>query len=140
MAEKTAFDLVSPERVLLSEDVEMVVVPGGDGYFGVLKGHAPLLSTVLPGVIDVYETRPTISQRLFVAGGFAEVTADRCVILAESAIPLEDIDQAQVDQEIRDLEEDLADAKSDEEKVRVSGLLTIAKAKKTAVERAGARA
>ncbi len=136
MAEKTAFDLVSPERVLLSQDVEMVVVPGGDGYFGVLKGHAPLLSTVLPGVIDVYETRPTISQRLFVGGGFAEVTADRCVILAESAMPLDEIDRSALEAEIKNLEEDLADAKTDEETVRVTGLLTVAKAKQYALARA----
>lgn len=136
MAEKTAFDLVSPERVLLSQDVEMVVVPGGDGYFGVLKGHAPLLSTVLPGVIDVYETRPTVSQRIFVAGGFAEVTADRCVILAESAMPLDEIDQSALDHEIKDLQEDLADAKTDEETVRVTDLLAVAKAKKDALARA----
>jgi F-type H+-transporting ATPase subunit epsilon len=136
MAEKTSFDLVSPERVLLSQEVEMVVVPGGDGNFGVLKGHAPLLSTVRPGVIDVYETRPTRSQRIFVAGGFAEVNADRCVILAEGAIALDEIDRPGLDQQIKDLEEDLADAKTAEEKVRVTDLLVVARAKLDAVSRA----
>ena len=76
MADKVAFELVSPERLLLSRAVEMVVVPGSEGYFGVLPGHAPLVSTLNPGVIDVYENG-AIDERIFVAGGFAEVTPER---------------------------------------------------------------
>ena len=70
MAEQLTFELVSPERLLFSTDVEMVVVPGDEGDFGVLAGHAPLVSTVRSGVIDVYES-DSISERIFVAGGFA---------------------------------------------------------------------
>ena len=70
---KVEFELVSPARLLSSQSVDMVVVPGGDGDFGVLPGHAPLLSTVRPGVILVYQGRE-ITERIFVAGGFAEVT------------------------------------------------------------------
>ncbi|MEM8916262.1 MAG: ATP synthase F1 subunit epsilon, partial [Pseudomonadota bacterium] len=94
MAEKFDFQLVSPERVLFSAEVDMVVVPGVEGNFGVLKGHAPLLSTVRPGIIDVYEERKAISSQIFVAGGFAEVTGSRCTVLAEEASPLSELDRA----------------------------------------------
>ena len=82
MPDPFTFDLVSPEKLLLSEDVEMVVVPGAEGDFGVLIGHAPLISALRPGVIDTY-IGTKVDKRIFVAGGFAEVTGKRCTILAE---------------------------------------------------------
>lgn len=91
MAEKLEFELVSPEKLLISEPVEMVVVPGTEGYFGALPGHAPMLSTVAPGVIEIYENN-IVTKRLFVAGGFAEVTEARCTVLAEEAVAVEAID------------------------------------------------
>lgn len=113
--DKVEFELVSPERLLLSELVDMVVVPGEEGDFGVLPMHAPLISTVRPGVIQVYQDRQ-VTQRLFVAGGFAEVTQSRCTVLAESAMPVDEIDRAQVEQQLKDAREDVADAKTDEER------------------------
>jgi ATP synthase, F1 epsilon subunit (delta in mitochondria) len=86
MAEQVQFELVSPERLLVSRPVEMVVVPGVEGDFGVLPGHAPLISEVRPGVIAVFEGGK-VEERIFVAGGFAEVTAERCTVLAEQALP-----------------------------------------------------
>jgi len=112
---KVEFELVSPERLLLSEPVEMVVVPGEEGDFGVLPQHAPLISLVRPGVIQVYEGNQ-VKERIFVAGGFAEVTPARCTVLAEQALPVEDIDRAEVDSMIKDAREDLADAKDDAER------------------------
>jgi F-type H+-transporting ATPase subunit epsilon len=103
MAEKFQFELVSPERLLLSEPVDMVVVPGGDGNFGVLAGHSLLISTVRPGVLDVYEGQ-SVTQRIFVAGGFAEVTPERCTVLADEAVPVEQLDAAVSEAQIRDLE------------------------------------
>ena len=135
MAKKTAFELVSPERVLLSQDVEMVVVPGGEGYFGALAGHAPLISTLNPGPIDVYEERPHRSRSIFVSGGFVEVTGDRVTVLAEGATPLEDLDAGSVDQSIRDLMEDVADAKSDSERHAAERALAVAKAQRIALSR-----
>ena len=102
-ADKVQFELVSPEKLLLSEPVDMVVVPGGEGNFGVLIGHAPLISTVRPGVIDVYEGTK-ITERIFVAGGFAEVTPERCTVLADEAMPLSDLDKASIDGELRGFE------------------------------------
>jgi F-type H+-transporting ATPase subunit epsilon len=128
MADKVEFELVSPEKLLNSQPVDMVVVPGTEGDFGVLAGHAPMISTVRPGVIDIYEG-DRIVDRVFVAGGFAEVTETRCTVLAEQAFPLADIDRAKVEQEVKDLSEDLDDAKSDGERADVEAKLVIARAK-----------
>jgi F-type H+-transporting ATPase subunit epsilon len=96
MADKVQFELVSPEKLLLSEAVDMVVVPGSEGNFGVLAGHSLLISTVRPGVIDVYEGNE-VSERIFVSGGFAEVTAERCTVLADEAVPLSSLDAAAIE-------------------------------------------
>ena len=91
------FELVSPERLLSSGEVAMVVVPGTEGDFGVLPGHAPLMSTIRPGAIAVYESDfDTLTRRIFVDGGFAEVSPEGLTILAESATPVGDIDPAKV--------------------------------------------
>ena len=110
MAEKLQFELVSPERLLLSEAVEMVLVPGTEGYFGVLKGHAPLISTVRPGVIDVYEGNE-VTERIFVSGGFAEVTPERCTVLADQAMPLSALDRADIEAALRALDGEIASAR-----------------------------
>ena len=105
MAEKLQFELVSPEKLLLSEAVAMVVVPGGEGNFGVLPGHSLLISTVRPGVIDVYADEQTaITERIFVAGGFAEVTPERCTVLADEAVPIASLDRAELDQQVKTLD------------------------------------
>ena len=100
MADKLRFELVSPEKLLLSEPVGMVVVPGTEGNFGVLPGHALFISTVRPGVIDVYEDK-TVAERLFVSGGFAEVTPERCTVLADEAVPVSSLDRAAIDAEAK---------------------------------------
>ena len=119
MTDKIHFDLVSPERMLLSEDVDMVTLPGAEGYFGVLAGHAPVISSLRPGVIEVTGgTTPNL--RLFVRGGFAEVDAKKVIVLAEEAIPMADFDVAALDRRLADAEEDLVIAKTDAERARVS--------------------
>ncbi len=127
MAERVEFELVSPERLLLSEPVEMVVVPGVEGDFGVLPGHAPMISTVRPGVISIYEGG-TARTRIFVAGGFAEVTPERCTVLAESAVPLAEIDRAEVEGQIATLNQELTDAFTDEERAGWQAQLRTAEA------------
>ena len=107
MAGRIGFELVSPEKLLLSEDVEMVVVPGGEGNFGVLPGHALFISTVRPGVIDVYEGN-RVSERIFVSGGFAEVTPERCTVLADEAMPLSSLDRAQIEESLKTAEAEIA--------------------------------
>jgi F-type H+-transporting ATPase subunit epsilon len=119
MAEKIHFDLVTPERLLLSEDVDMVTLPGTEGYMGVLAGHAPVITGLRPGVIEV-KGGETPDLKLFVRGGFAEIDAQKVVILAEEAIPMTDFDVAALDQRIQDAEEDLVAAKTDAERNRVA--------------------
>ncbi len=109
MADPFQFELVSPESLLMSDQVEEVVVPGSEGYFTVLKGHAPFMSTMRPGVVDV--TRGGQTDRIFVRGGFADVSAAGLTILAEQAIPLDEVDPAMLAQEVENAKEDVADAK-----------------------------
>ena len=87
------FELVSPAKLLVSEPVEMVVVPGAEGDIGVLPGHSPLIATVRPGIIDIHEGGK-VRDRIFVGGGFAEVSPERCTVLAEEASPVGEIDRA----------------------------------------------
>ena len=107
MPDRFPFELVTPERLLVSTEVEMVVVPGSEGNFGVLAGHSPLISAIRPGTIDVYETRPTISERIFVVGGIAEVTPGGCTILAEEAMAPDALDRAVLDSELTNIEGNL---------------------------------
>jgi F-type H+-transporting ATPase subunit epsilon len=102
------FELVSPERLLFSGAVEQVIVPGSEGEFTVLKDHAPLMALMKPGIVTVVESTSR-SQKLFVRGGFADVSPAGLTILAEEAIPVEQLDAAQIDAQIKDLEEDYAD-------------------------------
>ncbi len=137
MADKVEFELVSPEKLLKSLPVDMVVVPGAEGDFGVLAGHAPMIATVRPGVIEVYEGDRVV-DRVFVAGGFAEVTGTRCTVLAEEAQALSAIDRAAVEKAIKDLSEDLSDAASDADKAAVEAKLAVAQAKLDALATPGA--
>lgn len=109
MADPFQFELVSPERLLMSEPVDQVVVPGSEGQFTVMKGHAPFMTTLRPGVIDI--VRGSNTMRVFVRGGFADATATGLTILAELAIPVADVDAAQLAAEVKSAEEDVADAK-----------------------------
>ncbi len=86
MADTLKLELVSPERLLLSEQVEMVIVPGAEGVFGVLPLHAPTLSTLKPGFVQVYKGG-AVADSFFVTGGFAEVTPASCTVLVDEAIP-----------------------------------------------------
>ena len=108
------FELVSPERLLVSRGVDMVVVPGEEGDFGVLPGHALFLSGVRPGVIEIYDG-DTVSDRIFVAGGFAEVTGERCTVLAEEAVSLAEVDRTAVEARISDNEQAISVAGPDED-------------------------
>jgi F-type H+-transporting ATPase subunit epsilon len=115
MAERVTFELVSPERLLLAVQADMVVVPGSEGDFGVLPGHAPMISTLRPGAIDVYEG-DRIVNRIFVAGGFSEVSNDRLTVLAEQATPFDEVDRAALPARIEAARQALAQAGDQEDK------------------------
>jgi F-type H+-transporting ATPase subunit epsilon len=112
MADLFKFELVSPERLLVSAEIEQVVVPGSEGDFTMLAHHAPLLTSLRPGVLDI-GSGGTERRRYFVRGGFAEVGPAGLTVLAETAIDLVELDRAALDQTIKDAEEDVADATED---------------------------
>ena len=105
------FDLVSPEKLLFSGDVNQVDVPGAAGDFGVLAGHSPFVTTVRPGILTVYREGEPL--KVVVNGGFAEVNPSGLTVLADMAVPVEDFDRSVLAAEIKDTEEDVADAKDD---------------------------
>jgi F-type H+-transporting ATPase subunit epsilon len=109
------FELVSPERLIFSGEVEQVDVPGAEGEFGVFAGHALLIATLKPGLLRVYSGSGA-PQRIVVKGGFAEVGPTGLTVLAEQAVPAEEYDPAMIDEAIKDTEEDITDAKSDAER------------------------
>jgi F-type H+-transporting ATPase subunit epsilon len=123
---KVAFRLVMPERELLSTEADMVVVPGSEGDFGVLHGHAPLISTVRPGVLEVFQGSKA-DQRFLVVGGFAEVTPERCTVLADEAMPFESVTAEQLADREKQAEEDLTDAATDAERAAAQKALAVAK-------------
>ncbi|MGI9371405.1 MAG: F0F1 ATP synthase subunit epsilon [Hyphomicrobiales bacterium] len=117
MADLLKFELVSPEQLLLSEEVDQVTVPGTEGDFTVFAQHAPVLSTMRPGVVDV--KKASGDERIFVRGGFAEVNPAGLTILAEEAMPMDELDKEKLAQQIQNATEDVQDA-SDDEKKRVA--------------------
>ena len=108
---KFQFDLVSPEKLLFSGQVDQVDVPGSEGDFGVLAGHAPLVSTLRPGILVMY--RDSEELKVVVNGGFAEVGPAGLTVLADMAVPLEEFDRDVLAGVIKDTEEDVADATDD---------------------------
>ncbi len=107
------FELVSPEKIVFSGEVEAVVIPGVEGEFTVLKDHAPTLALIKPGILE-YDLSETQKTRLFVRGGFAQISPEGLTILAEQTIALEQLDAAKIAADLKDAEEDVTDATSDE--------------------------
>jgi F-type H+-transporting ATPase subunit epsilon len=106
MPDRLEFELVTPERLVFSEMVEMVVVPGTEGNFGVLPGHAPLVSTIRPGMIEIYQGQ-SVTRRIFVVSGVAEVTAERCTVLADEVALPDTLDRAAIESDLRIVEGNL---------------------------------
>ena len=131
--DKVEFELVSPEKLLLTRAVDMVVVPGAEGDMGVLPRHSPTITTVRPGTIVVYEGG-AVSDRIFIAGGFAEVSDNRCTVLAEEAMPIEDIDKAAAQQSLANAQEDISSADSDAARKSAETAVAVAEAKIQAVD------
>ena len=122
MADLLKFELVSPERLLSSGEVQQVVVPGTEGEFTVLVNHAPVLSTLKPGVVTVTDEGGS-EERIFVRGGFAEVNPAGLTILAEEAIAMSELSAENLAQKIQDAREDVDDATDVEKKRRAQETL-----------------
>ena len=101
-------ELVSPERLLLSRQVEMATIPAAEGEMGVLPGHSPMIVTLRGGVISVRENGQD-TEKLFVGGGFAEVSPERVTVLADEATPLAELSRAAAEQRIKDAEAAMAE-------------------------------
>lgn len=127
MADTVQFELVAPEQLIFTGDVELVVIPGTEGDFGVLPGHASLISTVRPGVVEILEDGQS-KKRYFVAGGYAEVTAERCTVLSTEAIPVEDINLENAQKRMEKAEANIQDSDTDAERLRSNGELNVAQA------------
>ena len=125
------FDLVSPEKLLLSAEVEQVDVPGSEGDFGVLAGHAPLMATLRPGIMTIYREGGPL--RVVVNGGFAEVNPAGLTVLADVAVPLDDFDRAALAIQIKSIEEEVAAAKDAGQRDKLAHKLDQLKALQAAI-------
>ncbi len=130
--DKVSFELASPEALLVSAAVDMVVVPGAEGDFGVLPGHAPFISTVRAGVIDIYDG-DKIDQRIFVADGFAEVNERGCTVLSSEAYPVDALDRGEVEERLKAAQDELADADSDDERDKAEAEIAVCEAMLAAI-------
>jgi F-type H+-transporting ATPase subunit epsilon len=123
MAEPYKFELVSPERLLVSEEVEYVIIPGTEGEMTVMARHAPVMTAVKPGVVTV-KTVAGKEDRYVVFGGFADILPEACTLLAESAVHVAEVDKADLERRIQEAREDLADAKNDEDRTKAEEFLS----------------
>ncbi len=121
MTDKLSFALVSPEREVFHGLVDHVVVPGTEGEFGVSPHHAPVMSMIKPGALRVFDDGA--ERRIFVNGGFADVTSEGLTVLAEEAVDLADVDAAQFEQDFKNAQEDLRDAAGDAQRERAGRAL-----------------
>ncbi len=122
MADKLNFALVSPEREVFHGEVDHVVVPGSEGEFGVSPNHAPVMSMIKPGALKVIDDG--VERRIFVNGGFADVTPEGLTVLAEEAVDLGDVDPAHLEQQLKNAQEDLRDANTDEKRAAAQTVLS----------------
>ena len=116
MADTLQFDLVSPERLLMSQSVQQVVVPGSEGDMTILTDHSPVMTTLRPGVLEI-TTEDGQSQEIFVRGGFADIGPASLTVLAEKAVPMGDMTAEHVDEEMRLAEEELEAAGEHHERI-----------------------
>ena len=108
-----ALEIVSPERLLLSRSADMVVIPAAEGDMGVLEGHTPMIVTLQGGTISVYEGE-TVAEQLFVVGGFAEVTGERCTVLANEALPVAELSKDEAERRLQEAEAEYQQIQGDD--------------------------
>ena len=137
MKEKVAFELISPEKLLISGDGDMVLVPGAEGDFGVLPDHSLLISGVRPGVLEIHNDGK-VDERIFVSGGVAEVTPERCIVLAEQAVPVDELDTKEIEARISDLRDDVDASANDDDRRTAERALIVTEAMRDATTAAPA--
>lgn len=130
------FELVSPEQKLISEQAFQVTIPGEEGDVGVRAGHMALVMTVRPGVVEVIRTEDGVKEKIFIAGGFADISQTNCTVLAEEAVPVANLNVEKLTAELHNVNENLAHADTDVEKLSLSRKLEIVTAMLEAVKAA----
>ncbi len=133
MTQTIAFELVSPEARLVSEPVVLANIPGAEGVFGVGANHSALVATLQAGVVELYLEGQTVPRKIFIAGGFADVTGESCTVLAEQAVNVNDLNQADLERVLKDLTEDLGLAQEAADKARIERKMGLIKAQLSAV-------
>tara|TARA_R110001592_G_scaffold20926_9_gene84653 strand:- start:38092 stop:38502 length:411 start_codon:yes stop_codon:yes gene_type:complete len=133
MSNVIQFELVSPEERLISESAYLIEIPSDEGTFGVMKGHCSLLSSLRAGVVTLHKTQGGDVKKIFIAGGFADVTADNCTVLAEEAIPVRDLNKESLEQLLSDLNDDISLAAEKSDKKHIEDKIAITKAKISAI-------
>lgn len=133
MADKLHFALVSPERELFNGEVDHVVVPGSEGEFGVSPNHAPVMAVIKPGALRIMNDGAW--RKIFVNGGFADVTPEGLTVLAEEAVDLAEVDPTQIEQQLKDAQEDLRDASGEEKRAVAQRAVARAEAMRAAMAR-----
>lgn len=126
MAADFNFELVSPERVLMSEAIEHVVLPGSEGQLGVLSGHSPAVVTLIPGFITVLEGS-SVARRIYVRGGFAEINPEAVTVLAEHALDTDGAEPEVVSAELAVVENNLAEATDDDARFMAQSAIDVLK-------------
>lgn len=122
MAEAYKFELVSPERLLVSESVESIVIPGSEGEMTVMAQHAPVMTTLKPGILTV-KTMAGKEERYVVFGGFADILPDTCTVLAESAVHVDSLNKADIEARVAVAREDIGNAPDDHARTRAEEFL-----------------
>ena len=130
------FELVSPEQKLISEQAYQVTIPGEEGDVGVRAGHMALVMTVRPGVIEVVRSEGSSPEKIFIAGGFADVSQTNCTVLAEEAVPIANLNAEKLSAEVTNLTEHLSLSDSEDEKISLNKKLAIVSAMLDAVKAA----
>ena len=134
--EKFNFELVSPDKKLISEPAWQVTLPGQEGDVGVRAGHMALVVAMRPGVVEVIREKGGVAEKMFLAGGFADIAQHHCTILAEDAIPLAGLSVDKLEQELRNLEDDMKMADGAAQKTRIQNRQATVHAMLTAIKAA----
>ncbi len=134
MTQSFAFELVSPEKLVLSEQAMQVVVPGTEGYFTVMANHAAVVAMIKPGVVEI-TLESGDEKRMLVRGGFADVSPDGLTLLTEYVSDLANFDLEELEQQIKNASEDVSDAQTDEKRVKAQLLLNQLEEAKAAISR-----
>ncbi len=126
-------ELVSPERVLSSEEVEFTVLPAMEGGLGVLPGHAPFLTALKPGVIEIHKKKDQDVRKIFVTGGFVDITPTVCTTLAVGAVPVSELNKAEIEKKVEEIQKQLSETKDHEDYLRIDERLRTEKEKLQAI-------